>query len=1133
MADDLGRRAHAIFKQMLDADTKERAKFVDVACEGNELLRTLVGSLVDALDETQGFLETPALKSTDHPPQPHASDIDIEIPGYDIESSIGMGGMATVYKATQQRPRRPVALKVMKRGLAGTSARRRFEFETEVLARLRHPGIAQIFEAGASNEDTGSSIPYFAMEYVTDARPLTTFADEQSLGLRERVTIFAMVCDAVQHGHQNGVIHRDLKPGNILVDADGQPKVIDFGIARSTEVDQELITQHTDIGQLIGTLNYMSPEQCTHSSAELDVRTDVYSLGVILYEMLCGRRPLELSRVALPEALRRIQNDTAIRPSATDSALRGDLEAIVLKALAKEPDRRYRSAAELGNDLRRHLRHETVEARSPTALYQLKLFAQRNRSLVGAIAVVMVILIVSTAVSVYLAHEAIVEARSRSIAEATAVRERDTARWQGYIATVGAAQGAHETGEFRRMRKRLDQAPAELRGWEWEFLSSLANPSVKTIDAHEDMITVMSADANTTRLATAAMDGSVRIWDAKTQSLIAQTTGHSVRVLALAVSPDGTFVVSGSLDQTVRICDAQTGRRRHTLEGHSGEILTVDVNSQNVIVSVAANELRMWDGATGEPLGELRDWPRELRGAAFSPDGERFCTWGESGELWIHEANSGEVVRRLNHGGAVHTVIFSGDKRFLISGGEDGVIRVWRIETGEQINSMHGSLSIVRALALTSDDQLLAAGQGDRSIYLWSVHGSNPPIILQGHAEIVAGLQFSLNDDVLYSASWDRSIRVWDMNEPEPNRTMRGPDGGVYGVTFNPDGSLIAVSSAVGSIELWDSILGTSLGTLQGHRGTVYSVTFSPDGLRLLSASQDQTVKIWNAVTGKEIATLRGHTGPVWRAAYSPEGQHIVSGSGDTTARIWDARSGALLETFSGHTERINSVAFSPDGTKVASASRDHSVRLWDVEAGKLIRTLHGHESDVFDVVFSADGKMLYSGSRDQTVRIWDVETGESLNRLGGHGQFITSLALSPDGSRLAAGSWFREILLWDLETGDTVATFKAHDNAIRAIAFDPAGRRLVSGSIDQTARVWDIASRKTRWNERDEAIAQQETAALIVADLFATTSDIELVAQAVEVDDRLDNGLRPWARKIVLRRSLAAESEPSSAQTP
>lgn len=332
---------------------------------------------------------------------------------YHIRRVIGSGGMGTVYEAIQERPHRSVALKVMKRGVVSKAARRRFEYESQVLARLRHPGIAQVYEAGI-HDDTSGPLPYFAMEYIPNAKSITEYAKQRKLSTRRRLAIFIQACEAVYHGHQKGIIHRDLKPANILVDAHGQVKIIDFGVARSTDSDMAITTQQTAVGELIGTLKYMSPEQCEGDPHDIDTRSDVYAIGVVLYELLCGRLPYDLDQTPVYEVPRVIREVAVRHLSAVDKTLRGDVETIVEKALEKDRDRRYRSALALADDIKRYLNNEPILARPPSLLYALKKFVRRRRGPLAAAAG----LVLALGVAAYFQSKAKQADSARALADA-------------------------------------------------------------------------------------------------------------------------------------------------------------------------------------------------------------------------------------------------------------------------------------------------------------------------------------------------------------------------------------------------------------------------------------------------------------------------------------------------------------------------------------------------------------------------------------------------------------------------------------------------------------------------------------------------------------------------------------------
>lgn len=394
-------RLREVFLSIYDLPVNKREAAIERQCADDPSMKDEIMTLLTMDAKVKGLLESPTL--TDELERKIAevllSQTTERLPEtigpYRILKKLGDGGMGAVFEAQQDHPRRTVALKMIRSGFASDQMLKRFEHEAHVLGLLQHPGIAQIFEAGTADTGSGPQ-PYFAMELVL-GEPLSSYAKQHALGTRQCLELVSKLCDAIQHAHTKGVVHRDLKPGNVLVTKDGQPKILDFGIARATDSDIRMTTLQTDIGQLIGTIPYMSPEQAGGNTDEIDTRTDVYSLGVLLYELLANRLPYELKEKMIHEAVRVIREEEPTHLSSINPHLRGDIETIVTKALEKSRDRRYQTAGELAADIRRYLNDEPIVARPASAMYQFRKFAKRNKALVGGLAATFVVLILGIA----------------------------------------------------------------------------------------------------------------------------------------------------------------------------------------------------------------------------------------------------------------------------------------------------------------------------------------------------------------------------------------------------------------------------------------------------------------------------------------------------------------------------------------------------------------------------------------------------------------------------------------------------------------------------------------------------------------------------------------------------------------
>lgn len=1132
MATEKARREHEVFVAALDLDPAPLSAFLDEACRGDPGMRARVMRLLAATSETTAFLESPAitldrLSVIDSPAafEPHCID------GYRLLGLLGSGGMASVYEAEQDHPSRRVALKIMHRLLAQTEAAQRFAFETQALARLRHPAIAAIYEAGTFKDSAGNELPFFAMEYIAGAKPIDRFVQDASLPLRDRLAMFADVCDAVHHGHQLGIIHRDLKPSNILVDQAGSPHIIDFGIARSVEAQgTERITVEHDTRALIGTLNFMSPEQCL-GSQQVDIRTDIFSLGVVLYQLVAGRLPHALHQVSIPSAINTIVHDEPPRPSNFEPLAAGDLDAIIGMAIAKDASRRYASAESFGADVRRFLAHKTVQARLPSPMHHVRLFARRHRVLVAMAAVMILTVFSSTGIIGTLGYKAWRESGLRIEAERTAIAERNLARRQAYTAALASGYSSYRVREFTRARESLDLAPVPMRGWEWSLVSSLADRGEQVINAHDDQLTMSFAPA-ARRIATISRDGSLALWDADQGTRIAHTApGNFTYSNALTMLPDATavFFPSGS-SSLGRWLPHSPDSPQDVIDLGSPAVWLACSSAGVLAVTLANRSLLIIDPASMTIINHRRDLG-PISGASFSADGSECIVWARDGRITLLDAHAHTTLDSFDLGISANYATTSLDRSLLTAGGAEGRFRVWDRSTREILLDANTlpSISTIRALAFSPDSASLFVGQVDRSITRWSLDQPGEKVAFPGHDEAVNSLEFDHIASRLVSASWDGTIRFWPHDERRASAPMvllQAHNANVLSLAFSPDGSLLASASSDNLVRLWEPDLGLNLATLAGHRGVVYQVQFSPDGSMLASASADGTVRLWSTTTGLPLHDLPPAGVALWTLAFSPDSRSLwAAGEGGTVHR-WDLEANQHQQVLQTDQKRVIRLRFSPDGRTLVTCGRDATVKLWDVSTTTLRHTLANHRLDVFDAVFSHDGQLLYTGSRDQTVRVWSTVSGQQQTVVHRRGQFITSLALHPDGTRLAAGSWFADVSIFDTASLQPLLAFPGQNSAIRSIAFSPSGTMLACAGHDGTVALYDARPRAEIAESRTTARALLDRSIAHLAPTLEASPGImrnDADARRLIARDQTDTPSL-WLRNALLK---AAHPEP------
>jgi WD40 repeat protein len=1033
---------------------------------------------------------------------------------YKLLEQIGEGGFGIVFMALQQHPvRRKVAFKVLKPGMDTRQVVARFEAERQALALMDHPNIAHVFDGGES----ASGRPYFVMELVRGI-PITDFCDQNHLPIRERLELYVTVCQAVQHAHQKGIIHRDLKPSNILVtlhDDKAVVKVIDFGIAKATGQQLTEKTLFTNFAQLIGTPLYMSPEQAQLSGLDIDTRSDIYSLGVLLYELLTGTTPFDKERLRTAdyeEILRIIREEDPAKPSTRISTLgqaatamsakrksdpgrlaqlcRGELDWIVMKALEKDRNRRYESASAFAADVQRYLHDEAVQACPPSAGYRFRKFARRNKTAAVMASLLFGMLVVGIAVlgvSYAQVRDALQE-KTRALEHETEAlgRERQTSYYQ----RIALAERQLSAGNVGRAEELLNECPPPLRGWEWRFLKRQRYGNAPPLN-HSDTVTSVAFSPDGRQIASGCMDGSVQVWDTWTGRVLHALEKGGAVAAKLAYSSDGQFLAAGHHDGTIRVWKATTWKVVANSQADDAWIqeLAFSPDGQVLASASGARKVMLWDVGANNKNGADRlirpplQHPEGVKTLVFTPDGARLLTACYDGTVTTWDVATGQETcsfhAEFEYGTSAH---FSRDARRLAWACHDGVVKVWDAATGHKELDLQSNTQWARGVAFSPDGQRLAVAGFDGTVRLVDGSTGKETLTIYAHAGGVTNVVFSPDGHRLASTSYDATVRLWDAtpltDDPQAEHcvTLTEHKEPVHSVAFSPEGRWLASASRDRAL-VWQvsGRLITPRFTLRGHRDFVKGVAFSPDNRTLASVGSDNTVNLWDlqASVGDsltELGTIQPKQGAI-SIAFSLDGRVLAIGSRGIA--IYDPRTRKELYPFKPTRHPIPALAFSPEGWFCTAGASDRALRIWVVAAEKPIFETRHHANANQTVAVSPDGRLIAStgvSSPGNTVTIRDARSSTlaEVRTLKGHAHYVWTVAFSPDSRYLASGSWDSTVKVWDLAAPESAepVTLRGHAGFIRSLAFSPDGRRLATASGytgHGEIKVWDA----TLWDAK------------------------------------------------------------------
>lgn len=996
-----------------------------------------------------------------------------QIAGYEVLEEIGRGGMGVVFRANHLGLNRFVALKmILHGGLATPEQLARFRVEAEITARVHHPNIVEIYEIGEQD-----GIPYFALEWL-DGGSLTDRIQKKPLSLRESISLMVTLAKAVHAAHSQGVLHRDLKPDNILFTAneDGSltPKIADFGLARPVEATDRF----TMTGDVFGTVEYMSPEQAKGQSHQVGVGADIYTLGVIFYELLSGQRPFQ--SVSPRETLNQIIADDPPSLRSHRRNIPRDLEAICERCLQKNPEQRFATALELAEELQRYQQGRPLMTRRSSLGERFWKWIKRHPMTSLFLVTIFTVLVLGIS-GVSLAYSLVLEKQQQAQQSASKARE-EANNYRAALADSQhlLAEAAWKDEDSSTALDHLRRIPHDLRHSAWRLARQRAEGSLFTLYGHEASVLAVAVSPDGQLIASGGRDRTIRLWNARTGELQAAFEANSMRVDTLSFNHTGDWIAASCSSSPTRIWDRRSGQHLRTLP--PAHYLTFHPHL-NQLALCTKGMIQVYDCETGALQFSWQTPASYLRAIRFTPDGSKLLSTGNDGvtRLWQLTTDAPEHNPTLlqsfsDKGNEVLAMDISPDGLRLATGGKDTTVKVWNLLSGKIEAVIRSHRNKVFAVRFSPEGQRLASGSMDKTIQIHDLTSLdlNKRHTLVGHQSTIMSLAFTPDGQRIVSGSHDKTVRLWETRADYHPWTLKPSPLGLKVMALHPTGSRLALVTEPKKKRIRGGryihepfsakLIVQNLHApdkpplvLDHFAKYLYSARFSNNG-QLLAVSTNEGVKVLHADKLTPHKSFQQKPSIYGKVLFSPDDQKLVS-IGSKSIVCWEVHSGQELFCIN-KPFQINDAAWSPNGKYLASCGRSQEIEFWNATTGEKLKSIRTPAQTVNNVVFDPTGRRIVSDSGTTTIQVWDVTSGKQACVLQCKDRTVGDLAFSPDGKELASGSASGEINFWNLRTQQRILRLQQHQDTIRGLEFGPDGS-LFSLSRDDSVKRWRVFTHK------------------------------------------------------------------------